>query len=72
MDRSRLSSLDIARLKRREAELLKRVEKLKQRMNETKEMDTLAAKAKLLREVQDELKRVHEKLAGRGADENPE
>ncbi len=71
-DETPLSGVDIARLKRREAELLKRIEKLKERMSETKEMDTLSAKAKLFREVQDELKRVRERLAGRGPDDSPE
>lgn len=72
MDDSRLSSAENTRLKRREAELLQRIEKMKQRMNETKEIDTLAFKAKLLREAQDELRRVQEKLAGRGPEENPD
>jgi hypothetical protein len=33
-------------------------------MNETKALDTLAFKAKLFKEAQDELRRVQDKLAG--------
>ncbi len=33
-------------------------------MNETKELNTLAFKSKLLKEAQEELNRVQEKLAG--------
>jgi hypothetical protein len=69
MDESRLSSAEIHRLKRREAELLARIEKLKQRMNETKELDTIAFKSKLYRDAQDELRRVQDKLAGRSPEE---
>jgi len=69
MDQSRLSSTEIHRLKRREAELLARIEKLRQRMNETKELDTIAFKSKLYRDAQDELRRVQDKLAGRSPEE---
>ncbi|HCS46738.1 MAG TPA: hypothetical protein DIW61_00170 [Candidatus Aminicenantes bacterium] len=69
MDKSRLNSTEIHRLKRREAELLARIEKLKQRMNETKELDTIAFKSKLYRDAQDELRRVQDKLAGRSPEE---
>jgi len=69
MDKNKLSSAEIHRLKRREAELLARIEKMKQRMNETKDLDTLAFKSKLYREAQDELRRIHDKLAGRGSEE---
>jgi len=51
-------------LRRREAELLQRLERLKKAMNETKELDTLALKGKMFKEVQDELRRVQHKLAG--------
>ncbi len=51
-------------LKRREAELLERFERLKKSMNETKALDTLVFKSKLFRETQEELRRVQEKLAG--------
>ena len=71
MDKSPLSGLEVQRLRRREAELLQRIEKLKQRMNETKELDTLAFKSKLYKEAQDELRRVQDKLAGREPDELP-
>ena len=69
MEKSRLSSTEIHRLKRREAELLARIEKMKQRMNETKELDTIAFKSKLYRDAQDELRRVQDKLAGRAPEE---
>jgi len=52
------------KLRRREAELLQRLERLKKAMNETKELDTLALKGKMFKEVQDELRRVQHKLAG--------
>jgi hypothetical protein len=71
MNESRLSSAEIHRLRRREAELLARIERMKQRMNETKELDTLAFKSKLYKEAQDELRRVQDKLAGRDPDELP-
>jgi type II secretory pathway component PulJ len=69
MDKNRLGSAEIHRLKRREAELLARIEKMRQRMNETKDLDTLAFKSKLYKEAQDELRRVHDKLAGRESEE---
>jgi hypothetical protein len=71
MNESRLGSAEIHRLRRREAELLARIERMKQRMNETKELDTLAFKSKLYKEAQDELRRVQDKLAGREPDELP-
>jgi hypothetical protein len=69
MEKSRLSSTEIHRLRRHEAELLARIDKIKKRMNETKDLDTLAFKSKLFKEVQDELRRVQDKLAGRGSEE---
>jgi len=69
MNESRLGSAEIHRLRRREAELLARIERMKQRMNETKDLDTLAFKSKLYKEAQDELRRIHDKLAGRGSEE---
>ncbi len=69
MDKNRLSSTEIHRLKRREAELLARIEKMKQRMNETKDLDTLAFKSKLYKEAQAELRRVLDKLAGRAPED---
>src|SRR4030067_729858 len=69
MDKNRLSSTEIHRLKRSEAELLARIEKMKQRMNETKDLDTLAFKSKLYKEAQAELRRVLDKLAGRAPEE---
>lgn len=59
-----LNKEEIARLRGREAEILARIDRLKSTMNETKALDTLAFKAKLLKEAQDELRRVQDKLAG--------
>lgn len=64
MDNDVLSREDIAHLRRREAEILQRLERLKKTMNETKAIDTLAFKSKLFKEAQDELRRVQDKLAG--------
>lgn len=59
-----LSEEEIATLKKREAEILARIDRLKATMNETKALDTLAFKAKLFKEAQEELHRVQDKLAG--------
>ena len=59
-----LSKEETARLRRREAEILARIDLLKRTMSETKALDTLAFKAKLFKEAQDELRRVQDKLAG--------
>lgn len=59
-----LSDEDVARLRRRETEILARLERLKQTMKETRAIDTLAFKSKLFNEAQDELRRVQDKLAG--------
>jgi len=64
MDKIPLTDEEIARLKRREAEIQVRIERLKSTMNETKAIDTIAFKAKLYKEAQDELRRVQDKLAG--------
>jgi DnaJ-domain-containing protein 1 len=64
MENSPVNSEERRRLRRREAELLQRIERLKKAMNETKELDTLALKGKMFKEAQDELRRVQEKLAG--------
>ena len=64
MDKIPLTEEEIGRLKRREAEILVRVERLKSTMSETKALDTIAFKAKLLKEAQAELHRVQYKLAG--------
>ncbi len=55
---------ELERLRKREAELLERIERLKASMNHTAEIETLVHKNKLLREAQDELRRVQEKLSG--------
>jgi len=64
-----LTSAERIRLRRREAELLQKIDRLRKAMNETKELNTLAFKSKLLKEAQGELKRVQEKLAGTGTHE---
>lgn len=64
MDKPALSEAETAALKRREAEILVRIDRLKRTMNETKALDTLAFKSKLFQEAQDELRRVQDKLAG--------
>jgi DnaJ-domain-containing protein 1 len=67
MSSDRVSSAERIKLRRREAELLKRIERLRKAMNETRELSTLALKGKLFKEAQDELKRVQEKLSRPGA-----
>jgi hypothetical protein len=59
-----LTKEETARLRRREAEILARIDLLKRTMSETKALDTLAYKGKLFKEAQDELRRVQDKLAG--------
>ncbi len=59
-----LRNEDLDRLRRREADLLARIERLKTSMNQTGEIDTLVFKNKLLQEAQDELRRVQDKLSG--------
>jgi len=68
MDKPPLSEAEITRLKRREAEIIVRLDRLKSTMSETKALDTLAFKAKLFKEAQDELRRVQDKLAGVSGD----
>jgi hypothetical protein len=59
-----LNKEETAHLRRREAEILARIDLLKRTMSETKALDTLAYKGKLFKEAQDELRRVQDKLAG--------
>ncbi len=68
MDKTPLTEAEAAALKRREAEILVRIDRLKRTMSETKALDTLAFKSKLFKEAQDELRRVQDKLAGLGED----
>jgi len=68
MDKPPLSEAEITRLKRREDEIIVRLDRLKSTMSETKALDTLAFKAKLFKEAQDELRRVQDKLAGVSGD----
>ena len=53
---------DLTRLKKREEELLNRLERMKRTMNETGELDTLARQAKLFSEAQEELRRIQDKI----------
>jgi hypothetical protein len=64
MDKLPLTDEEIGRLRRREAEILARLDRLKRTMSETKALDTLAFKSKLFKEAQDELHHVQDKLAG--------
>jgi len=64
MEKMPLTEDEIARLRRREEEILARIDLLKRTMSETKALDTLAYKGKLFKEAQDELRRVQDKLAG--------
>ena len=59
-----MSDTETIRLKRKESELLQRIERLRKAMNETKELNTLAFKGKLFKEAQEQLRQVQEKLAG--------
>jgi hypothetical protein len=61
-DAARRDELD--RLHRREAELLERIERLKASMDHTSEIGTLVFKNNLMKEAQDELRRVQDKLSG--------
>jgi hypothetical protein len=67
-DKIPLTDEEIARLRRRETEILARLDRLKRTMNETSALDTLAFKAKLFKEAQEELRHVQDKLAGLGED----
>lgn len=62
-----MSTEEEIRLHRREAELLKRIERLKKSMNETTELNTIALKSKLYKEAREELRRIQEKIAGANA-----
>jgi cell division protein FtsB len=55
---------EIEKLRRREAELIERIERLKTSMSRTSEIGTLVFKNNLMKEAQDELRRVQEKLSG--------
>ena len=61
-----MSSENNRSLRRREAELLERIERLKKSMNETIDLRTIALKSKLYKDALEELRRVQEKLAGIG------
>ena len=64
MDKFPLTDEEIARLRRREAEILVRIDRLRRTMSETKALDTLAFKSKIFKEAQEELRHVQDKLAG--------
>jgi hypothetical protein len=67
-DKIPLTDEEIARLRRREADILARLDLLKRTMSETKALDTLAFKAKLFKEAQEQLRHVQDKLAGLAED----
>jgi len=64
MDNDAVRKVDPDNLRRREAELLQRIEKLKLSMNQTGDIGTLVHKNKLMKEAQEELRRLQERLAG--------
>jgi hypothetical protein len=68
MDKIALTDEETARLRRREAEILVRIDRLRRTMSETKALDTLAFKSKLFKEAQEELRHVQDKLAGLSED----
>jgi cell division protein FtsB len=52
------------KLRRRETELVERIERLKTSMNQTGDIGTLVFKNKLMKQAQDELRRIQDKLSG--------
>jgi hypothetical protein len=64
MDNDAVRKVDPDNLRRREAELVQRIEKLKLSMNQTGDIGTLVHKNKLMKEAQEELRRLQERLAG--------
>jgi cell division protein FtsB len=64
MDNNTTRNDESAKLRRREEELLARIEKLKTSMSQTSEIDTLVFKNGLMKQAQEELRRVQEKLTG--------
>jgi len=64
MDNNTTRSDETEKLRRREEELLARIDKLKASMSQTSEIDTLVFKNSLMKQAQDELRRVQEKLTG--------
>jgi hypothetical protein len=64
MDNDAARRDEIERLRKREAELLERIERLKASMSQTGDIGTLVHKNKLMKEAQDELRRVQERLTG--------
>ena len=64
MDSNAPRNDETARLRRREEELLARIEKLRASMSQTSEIDTLIFKNSLMKQAQEELRRVQEKLTG--------
>jgi len=57
-------------LRRREKELLERIEKMRKTMNETVELNTLGFMSELLEEAKKELSMVQEKLSSMGMRED--
>jgi len=64
MDNDAARRDEIEKLRKREAELLERIERLRTSIDQTGDIATLVFKNNLLKEAQDELRRVQEKLTG--------
>ena len=64
MDNDAVKKGDPGNLRRRETELLQRIERLRTLMNQTGDIGTLVHKNKLMKEAQEELRRIQEKLTG--------
>jgi hypothetical protein len=64
MDNDAARRDETEKLRKRGTELLERIERLKTSMSQTGEIGTLVHKNKLMREAQEELRRIEEKLSG--------
>ena len=64
MDTDAARREEIEKLRKREAEIMARIERLRASINQTGEIGTLVFKNNLLQQAQDELRRVQEKLTG--------
>jgi hypothetical protein len=62
MEKKTMDQDELIKLRRREKELLKRIERMKKIMNETKEMDTLVFQMQLLKKAKEELGMIQQKL----------
>ncbi|HVP90330.1 MAG TPA: hypothetical protein VMS75_03830 [Terriglobales bacterium] len=64
MDTDAARREEIEKLRKREADLQARIDRLRESITHTGEIGTLVFKNNLLREARDELRRVQEKLSG--------